>query len=186
MSRVSSSSDTSFIILILLAGTLWAHRAVMLRLEHIGFVVALSVTAALIVLTIVRLVRKIHSWGLNHSPDMSDIDVMDGLAFEKYIASLLKSQGYRNVQLTEEYDYGIDIIAEKDGIRWGIQVKRYSGLVKVAAVRQAVTALRIYNCDRAMVVTNSDFSRVAQELADSNGCVLIDRSKLIALVQLIA
>ena len=186
MSRASSSSDMSFIMLILLAGTLWAHRTVMLRLEHIGFIIAFSVIAVLLVVVVVRLLRKIVSWRLNRSPSMAAIDVMDGLAFEKYVAQLLKGQGYRNVQLTEEYDYGIDITAERDGIRWGIQVKRYSGLVKAAAVRQAVTALRIYNCDRAMVLTNSSFSRVAQELADSNGCVLIDRSKLIALVQLIA
>jgi restriction system protein len=170
-------------MLILLTGTLWAHKAAMLRLEHIGFMVGFSVIAALIVLMILRLLRKVSSWRLNRSPDMAFIDVMDGLAFEKYVSNLLKGQGYRNVQLTEEYDYGIDIIAERDGIRWGIQVKRYSGLVKAAAVRQAVTALRIYNCDRALVVTNSSFSRVAQELADSNNCILVDRNKLLRWIE---
>ena len=179
MSRATSNSDTSFIMLILLAGTLWAHRALMLRLERMGFIVAFSVITVLVAVLIVRLLKKIASWRLNHGSDMAAIDVMDGLVFEKYVAKLIKTQGYRNVQLTEEYDYGIDIIAERDGIRWGIQVKRYSGLVKAAAVRQAVTALRIYNCDRAMVVTNSRFSRIATELADSNSCVLIDRKTLL-------
>ena len=170
-------------MLILLAGTLWAHRALMLRLERMGFIVAFSVITVFVAVLIVRLLKKIGSWRVNHSPDMAAIDVMDGLVFEKYLAKLLKTQGYRNVQLTEEYDYGIDIIAEKDGIRWGIQVKRYSGLVKAAAVRQAVTALRIYNCDRALVVTNSSFSRVAQELADSNNCILVDRNKLLRWIE---
>jgi len=67
---------------------------------------------------------------------------MTGLEFERYVARLLKSKGYNNIRLTEEYDYGIDIIAEKDGIRWGIQVKRYSGLVSADAVRQVITALK--------------------------------------------
>ena len=76
------------------------------------------------------------------------------------------------------YDTDVDIIATKDNIRWGIQVKRYSGLVKAEAVRQVVTGLRVYGCDRAMVITNSVFSRVAIQLANSNECVLVDRSGL--------
>ena len=100
---------------------------------------------------------------------------MTGLEFERCIAGLLKQQGYTNVRLTEKYDYGVDIIAEKDGIRWGIQVKRYAGLVKADAIRQVVTALKIYNCDRSMVITNSTYSMVAKDLASCNNCVLIDR-----------
>ena len=110
--------------------------------------------------------------------NLIDTDYMDGLAFEKYVAELLKSQGYTKVTLTERYDYGIDIIALKDGIRWGVQVKRYSNMVKAEAVRQVVTALNKYNCQRSMVVTNSTFSRPAKVLADSNDCVLIGKDEL--------
>ncbi len=107
---------------------------------------------------------------------------MDGVSFEYYIAQLLANHGYRNISLTEQYDYGIDIIAEKDGVRWGVQVKRYTGLVKAEAVRQVVTGLRLYGCDRAMVVTNSTYSNVAKRLAEGNDCVLIDRDGLATLV----
>lgn len=72
----------------------------------------------------------------------------------------------------------MDIIAKKDGFTWGIQVKRYSGLVKVEAVQQVVTALKFYNCDRAMVISNSYYSKVAKGLADSNDCLLINRDVL--------
>lgn len=125
---------------------------------------------------VVRVYRFIRRITMNFI--LSDVDTMDGLDFEKYIASILKKQGYSNITLTEQYDYGVDIIATKNGIRWGIQVKRYSGLVKADAVRQVVTGLRVYGCDRAMVITNSVFSRVAVQLADSNECVLVDRSGL--------
>jgi restriction system protein len=91
---------------------------------------------------------------------------------------LLCTQGYGAIRLTEKYDYGVDIIAVKDSITWGIQVKRYNGLVKANAVRQVVTALRKYRCDRAMVITNSIYSRVAKELAQSNDCVLVDGNNL--------
>lgn len=108
----------------------------------------------------------------------NDIDAMDGVEFERYVARQLSRLGYTNISLTEKYDYGVDIVASKDGIRWGIQVKRYSGLVKADAVRQVVTGLRFYDCERGMVITNSTYSRVAAQLAQANDCVLVDRNSL--------
>ncbi len=118
------------------------------------------------------------SHGAVRSHTLRDIDAMDGVEFERYVARHLSKCGYTNICLTEKYDYGIDIVASKDGIRWGIQVKRYTGLVKADAVRQAVTGLRLYGCERAMVITNSEFSNVAVRLAESNDCVLIGRNEL--------
>lgn len=125
-----------------------------------------------------RIASNVKRWRLTHNPTVIAIDSMSGLEFEKYIARLLNKQGYTHISLTERYDYGIDIVAEKDGIRYGIQTKRYTGLVKAEAVRQVVTALNKYKCHKAMVITNSSFSRVAQELAKSNDCLMVDRSKL--------
>lgn len=109
---------------------------------------------------------------------MVDIDVMDGLEFEKFVAKVMTSRGFSKVRLTERYDYGVDIIAHKDGVRWGVQVKRHSRMVKAEAVRQVVTALNKYKCQRAMVVTNSTFSRPAKVLAETNDCVLIGKDEL--------
>ncbi len=108
---------------------------------------------------------------------------MDGIEFERYIAILLIRNGFHNVRLTDQYDYGVDIITEKDGVRWGIQVKRYSGIVGAEAVRQVVAGLRPYNCDRAMVITNSKYSEFAKKLAAGNDCVLINRDGLKQLEQ---
>jgi len=138
------------------------------------------VLALITIIYTLRLVAKLYRLAHRIITDhrLSNVDTMDGLVFEKYVAKLLKQKGYSNVILTEQYDYGVDIIATKDGICWGIQVKRYSGLVKAEAVRQVVTGLRVYGCDRAMVITNSFFSRVAVQLADSNDCILVDRNGL--------
>ena len=114
----------------------------------------------------------------SNSYPLKDIDNMTGLQFERYIAKLLKTKGYTNIKLTEKYDLGIDIIATKDNIRYGIQVKRYSYPVKADAVRQAVTALNYYNCDKAMVITNSTFTKTAIKLAQSNGCRMISGANL--------
>ena len=169
---------TSLVAIILIAGTIYAHRigltkAIFPTLWVIG-VIGLFLAIRFSLKTSKRILnrRKIHN------PSLKLIDSMTGLEFEHCIAGLLKNQGYTNVELTEKYDYGVDIIAVKDGIRWGIQVKRYSGLVKADAVRQVVTALKKYNCDRSKVITNSRFSEVAKELARSNNCILVDRGIL--------
>lgn len=153
-------------LMLVLTVTYWQYAQYVLALITIIYTLRL----------VAKLYRLAHRIITDHR--LSNVDTMDGLVFEKYVAKLLKQKGYSNVILTEQYDYGVDIIATKDGICWGIQVKRYSGLVKAEAVRQVVTGLRVYGCDRAMVITNSFFSRVAVQLADSNDCVLVDRSGL--------
>jgi restriction system protein len=142
------------------------------------------VVVAALVFVIKLLIKFIRRFRIAvHNIRLRDVDTMDGISFERYVAQLLIDRGYENVSLTEQYDYGVDIIAEKDDVRWGVQVKRHSGLVKAAAVRQVVTGLRLYSCDRAMVITNSTFSAVAKRLAESNDCVLIDRSGLYELAR---
>ena len=120
--------------------------------------------------------RRLRTVKMNHS--LFDIDNLDWSEFEQYVAKILIEKGYLNVRTTEKYDLGIDVIAEKDGIVWGIQVKHYRSLVTIEAVREAVAALKAYNCDRAMVVTNSIFTEPAKELAMCNDCALIDRKLL--------
>ena len=46
---------------------------------------------------------------------------MTGIEFEKYVAKYLRKQGYKT-ELTEKYDLDIDIVAVKEGIRYGVQV----------------------------------------------------------------
>jgi len=176
-----SNTDTehvTFVVIILAACSLWTHKAGFLQVERIAKFVIIGAATLVCVVTLMRILRKAKDWRIHHNPKIAAIDTMTGLEFERYIAKLLKNQGYSHVKLTEEYDYGIDIIASKNGTTWGIQVKRYSGLVGADAVRQAVTALRIYHCDKAMVITNSTFSKPAIALADANDCVLIDGTRL--------
>lgn len=177
MSR-ASDDHASFILIILAAGTIWAHKAFFVRAEHLLPVIWATMAGLVCLFTITKLGIRARKHRRLHNPTMQIIDIMTGLEFEKYVARLLKAQCYSHIKLTEQYDLGIDIIAEKDGVRWGVQVKCYSNLVGADAVRQAVTALRHYHCDRAMVITNSVFSRSAVALADSNGCILVDSAKL--------
>lgn len=176
MSRHSrtKSGDASFAIIVLVGAAAWTHRE---QLVHMAYI-ALAVIGCLILLKLLWTLLSRH-----RSKQLRDIDMMNGLEFERYVAALLRSNGFHKVSLTEKYDFGVDIIAEKGGIRWGIQAKRHAGLVKANAVRQVVTGLKLYGCDRAMVITNSTYSTIAKRLARANGCVLVDRTGLKQLTQ---
>ena len=157
--------NTSFLILsILVIGLANNHSKIV---EYI-----LLIIAVLVLIKILLKLRRFIKYKL------SRVDTMTGLEFEKYVAKYLKKNGYKT-KLTEKYDLGIDIVAVKDGIRYGVQVKRHKGIVGANAVRQAVTALNLYDCDRAMVITNSYFSKTAIRLANSNDCILFDRATLL-------
>jgi len=163
--NIKKLDNSSFIIIsILVIGLAINHSKVV---EYL----IILITVLVLIKLLIKLRRYI-KYKLSH------IDIMTGLEFEKYVAKYLRDQGCKT-KLTEKYDLGIDIVAVKDGIRYGVQVKRYKGVVGANAVRQAVTALNLYDCDRAMVITNSYFSKTAIRLALSNDCILLDRDFLL-------
>lgn len=109
---------------------------------------------------------------------LNQLDVMDGIQFEHYVAHLLTLHGYKTEITKASGDYGIDVIATKDGIKFGVQVKRYTGRVSRTAISDAVAGSLHWRCDKSMVVTNSYFTDSAKKLADSTGCVLVDKTLL--------
>lgn len=109
--------------------------------------------------------------------DLAAVDSMPGLQFEKWVGAQLQARGYR-VRYTPINDYGVDIVAKKDGLKTAVQVKRYRKILDQKPVREAVAGMMHYKCSRSMVVTNSHFTQAARVLAKSNRCELIDREKL--------
>jgi restriction system protein len=113
-------------------------------------------------------------------PDSSlaAIDAMNGLEFEDYVAARLRRAGWQ-VEFTPAVgDYGVDLIAEKDGQRAAIQCKRHGKSVGVAAVQQVVSGARHHECTRSIVVSNQEFTSAAKQLAYTHDCQLIGRKAL--------
>lgn len=117
------------------------------------------------------------------TPDMqikaNSIQIMSGLEFEHFCKEVLMSNGFHHVDVTKSsHDYGGDILAQKDQIKYVIQCKKYSSPVGIDAVQQVIGSRSIYNCHVAAVLTNSTFTDSAVKLAERNNVILWDKNAL--------
>lgn len=102
---------------------------------------------------------------------------MTGEDYEQYVAKRLLTLGYKQIRMTKASgDHGADIIAvDPNGISCAIQCKYYSSSVGNKAVQEALSGSAYYGCQRAIVITNNDFTRQAIEDANRIGVELISR-----------
>lgn len=110
------------------------------------------------------------------------VDKMNGKQFEKFLAMLFVKSGYQ-VTLTPEFgDYGADLILEKNGERIAVQAKRWKSKINPRAVQEIVAAIRHYNANKGIVVTNGHYTKYAKELAADNKVELFGRKELSILI----
>lgn len=110
------------------------------------------------------------------------VDLMEGREFELYCADLLKARGFTEVEVTKgSGDYGVDILAQKEGISYGIQCKRYDGPVGVHAIQEVYAGKDFYDCMAGAVMTNQYFTSPAVEVAKKLKILLWDRDYLEAM-----
>lgn len=104
------------------------------------------------------------------------IDLMEGHAFEYWCADLLSKLGYVDVTVTKgSGDQGVDVLAQKDGIKYAIQCKCYSSNLGNTPVQEVNTGKLIYHCHVGAVMTNRYFTSGAKEAAEATGVLLWDR-----------
>lgn len=137
---------------------------------YIGIVVLVLALFVIVVLLMLRAVRR-------RRP--SDMDLMEGHEFEYYCADLLRRAGFLEVEVTRgSGDYGVDILAERDGVTYAVQCKRYDGPVGVKAVQEAYAGRDYYDRMVGAVMTNQYFTRPAVEVARKLKILLWDRGYL--------
>ena len=113
----------------------------------------------------------------------TQIDKMEGHQFEYYCAELLRKNDFENVEITKgSGDQGIDILAQKDGIKYAIQCKCYSSDLGNKPVQEAFAGKSVYRCHVAAVLTNRFFTQGAIDAAEATGVLLWDRNKLKSLI----
>lgn len=138
---------------------------------YVAVILAAAVLGILMTAVVVRYRRK-RRYPL-------EIDLMEGHDFEYYCAELLRQQGFLEVEVTRgSGDYGIDILAEKDGVTYAIQCKRYTAPVGVKAIQEAYAGRDYYDRMVGAVLTNQYFTQPAVEAAKKLKILLWDRGYL--------
>lgn len=110
-------------------------------------------------------------------------NIKTGIEFEKFLINLFKRCGYETEHTGKAGDQGCDLIVKKNNYIYCVQAKYYSSTLDNTPVQEIVGALKFYNGDRGVVVTNSNFTIGAKELAKSNNVILIDGEKLELIIE---
>ncbi len=138
-----------------------------------------TLTAIIVGIVLVSAVGVLLCRQFRISARRRELDTMDGFDFEYYCADLLAADGFVDVKVTRSSgDYGVDILAEKDGVTYAIQCKRYTRLVGVKAVQEAYAGRDYYDRMVGAVLTNQYFTKPAVQAARKLKILLWDRDYL--------
>jgi len=141
------------------------------KIVVIGVVIIIGIVLLIAVLLLVNAIKR--------RKRFSSLDEMEGHDFEYFCARLLERRGFIEVEVTKgSGDYGIDILAEKEGVTYAIQCKCYSAPVGVKAVQEAYAGRDYYDRMVGAVLTNQYFTAPAVEAAKRLKILLWDRGYL--------
>jgi hypothetical protein len=111
--------------------------------------------------------REAHPAFLTFSDDMT------GNEFETYCAEELRRGGWNARVTMRSRDQGVDVVAEKQGVRVVLQCKLYSRAVGNKAVQEAAAGRAHEQADYGIVVSNNRYTHDAEQLASTNSILLI-------------
>ena len=115
---------------------------------------------------------------------IEQIDAMSGGEFEQYMVEALLRLGFENIQYVGGASgNGVDILAQKNGVQYAIQCNRYQGSVDESTIQEAVDGAAAYECEKAIVITSSHFTKAAEALAERHNALLWDREWLMFLLE---
>ena len=107
---------------------------------------------------------------------------MRGVEFEDFLEQVFILRGLRVETTKASGDQGVDLIVTNGHWRIAIQVKGYSDSVSNKAVQEAHTGMTFYDCNGSVVITNSQFTKSAIEIASTARCKLIGEDQIRDLV----
>lgn len=109
-------------------------------------------------------------------------NISSGTQFELYLVNLFKDLGYKVKHNGKSGDQGADLILKKGDYVYAVQAKYYTGKLSNTPVQEIAGALKYYNANQGVVVTNSEFTSGAKDLAKANNVILIDGRNLKRLI----
>ena len=118
------------------------------------------------------------------SCDLSLIDNTTGREFEILMVDLFEKLGYSTTITNRSKDHGCDMMLQQGEYRIAVQAKRSESELNFTSVQRALDSLKKYHAQLAIVVTNNKFISSAKQLAKIKNVTLIDRKKLLDLIEL--
>ena len=118
------------------------------------------------------------------SCDLSLIDNTTGREFEIFMVDLFEKLGYSTTVTNRSKDHGCDMMLQQGEYRIAVQAKRSESELNFTSVQRALDSLKKYHAQLAIVVTNNKFISSAKQLAKIKNVALIDRKKLLDLIEL--
>lgn len=145
----------------------------------VAYIVGLILLVLLFLVIVFSITRK-----YRRKYEIHSLDEIEGHEFEYYCAELLKKRGFIDVTVTKgSGDYGVDVLAEKDGVTYAIQCKAYATPVGVKAVQEAYAGREFYDRMVGAVLTNQYFTKPAVEAAKKLKILLWDRGYLDSMIE---
>jgi len=118
------------------------------------------------------------------SYDLSLIDNTTGREFEIFMVDLFEKLGYSATVTNRSKDHGCGMMLQQGEYRIAVQAKRSESELNFTSVQRALDSLKKYHAQLAIVVTNNKFIFSAKQLAKIKNVALIDRKKLLDLIEL--
>ena len=147
-------------------------------------VTVLGVLSIIAILIFVIICVFVLTRGYRRKCEINELDEIEGHDFEYYCAELLKKRGFIDVTVTKgSGDYGVDVLAEKDGVTYAIQCKAYTAPVGVKAIQEAFAGKEYYDRMVGAVLTNQYFTKPAVEAAKKLKILLWDRGYLDSMIE---
>jgi len=110
---------------------------------------------------------------------LSKLQAMDPIAFEKYVGSLFARQGYRVEDTQASADEGIDLIVRQGRRMAVVQCKRYQGSVGQPVVRDLYGVMLHTKANEAYLVTTGSVTLAARRWAEGKPIHLVDQHRLV-------
>ncbi len=120
-----------------------------------------------------RIWQQVSNAAIQRPAPVTALAVTTPAEFEVYCAETLRAYGWAVARTPMSRDQGVDVIAEKNGVRVVLQCKLYSNPVGNKAVQEIAAGRTHQQAHYGAVVTNSSYTPSARELATTNGIWLL-------------
>lgn len=180
LSRTKPYSN-EFVLLIVAWGLVFAVSGSILVGFLAGLVTVLVYFGFLVRKELARR-RAFHAW-FHNNRGLDNLTSMTPLAFEQFVAELFTRLGYTTRLTPRSGDEGIDILAEKDGKKYAIQVKKSAKPVGSPVIQTLCGSMVHAKVDYGICVSATRFTSEAKRFAWGKHITLLGRDELIELLQ---